>query len=115
MAIQRLGEAGGVEVLPRRCAPLSPGSIPNPCAVCAFGFPVHTCFHRFFFGFSAFPPALGFLNKSISGIVWSYSASADWQLLLWHCALSPSGDMSRVTKTQIYFIHLFMPITTCLD
>ncbi len=54
---------------------------------------------------------LGFLNKSISeNVVWSYSASADW-LLIWHCALIPLhslGDMSRVTKTEIYlFIYLF--------
>ena len=34
---------------------------------------------------------LGFLNKSISGIIWSNNASADCQLI-WHYALSPSGD-----------------------
>ena len=32
------GEAGSVAVLPRRYAPMGPGSIPSPGAVCAFGF-----------------------------------------------------------------------------
>ncbi len=44
-------------------------------------------------------------NNSISGIIWSYSTSADWQLI-WHCALSPLGDILHVTKSQIYlFIY----------
>ena len=32
------GEAGSVAVLPRRYAPIDPGSIPSPGAICAFGF-----------------------------------------------------------------------------
>ncbi len=74
--------------------------MPDPGAVRAFGF-------QSILASAGFSPVfllhlkLDFLNKPISGIIWSYSASADWQLI-WHCALSPSGDMSRVTKTQIY-------------
>ncbi len=33
-----MGEAGSVTVLPPRCGPLSPGSIPGPGAVSPFGF-----------------------------------------------------------------------------
>ncbi len=64
------GEAGCVAVLPQRCGPLSPGSIPGG-AVCAFGFQsklaasldwkpnahTYTAFRRFFSGYSGFPPA----------------------------------------------------------
>ncbi len=32
------GEAGSVAILPPRCGPLSPGSIPTPGVVCPFGF-----------------------------------------------------------------------------
>ncbi len=71
-------EAGGVEVLPQRCAPLSPGSIPGPGAVRACGFQSILASA----GFSPGSPVLlhlklGFLNKSVSGIIWSYSASAN--------------------------------------
>ncbi len=102
------GEAGGVAVLPRRCAPLGPGSIPGPAAVRAFGFQSILASAGFSPGSLVFllHLKLDYLNKSISGIIWSYSASADWQLI-WHCVLSPSGAMSRVTKSQIYYLLTF--------
>ncbi len=59
------GQAGGVAVLPPGCAPLSPGLIPGPSAVHAFGL-VHTCFHKSFSGFSSFP--LFFLLTSKTGL-----------------------------------------------
>ena len=52
---------------------------------------------------------LAFLNNSISGIIWSYSASADWQLI-WHWTSSPLGDVLHVTKTQVYFIYFYIPL-----
>ncbi len=78
-----MGKQVGVAVLPQRCAPLSPGSIPGPGAVRAFGFQSILAST----GFSPGSPVfllhlkLGFLNKSVSGIIWSYSVSlsAYWQ------------------------------------
>ena len=99
----------------RRYASLSPGSIPGPGAVHAFSF-------QFILASAAFSPSspvfllhleLGFLNKSISGIIWSYKASANWQLI-WHWALSPSGDMLRVTKTQIYLFCIYFSLLESL-
>ncbi len=79
-----------IPVLPRSCAPLSPGSIPGPRCFTCIWFPVRTCFRRFFSGFSGFPPAsktvlLFLLHLNLCFL--NYSASADWQLA-WHCALS---------------------------
>ena len=48
----------------------------------------------------------------VSGIIWSYSTSADWQLI-WHCALSPSGDMSHVIKIQEIHILLLQRAPRC--
>ncbi len=73
-----MGEASSVAVLPRRSAPLVPGSIPRPGAVHAFGFQSILASAGFFPGFYGFLPALlDFLNKFISEIIWSNSASAD--------------------------------------
>ncbi len=84
ISLMSLGRQASVAVLPPRCGPLSPGSIPSPGAVCPFGFQSKLESA----GFSPDTPVfllhmkLGFLNKSISGnIVWSYSASADWLLM----------------------------------
>ncbi len=89
---------GGVAVLPWGCALLSPGLIPNPGAVCAFGSQSILASA----GFSPDSPVfllclkLGSLNKSISGIIWSYM-------------LVPIGNwygtvpwMLRVTMSHIY-------------
>ena len=104
----RATKAGGVAVLPQRCAPLSPGLIPGPGAVRAFSFQSILVSAGFSPGSPVFLLHLKprFLNKSISGITWSYSASADWQLI-WHCALSPSGEMLRLIKIQIYLFYLY--------
>ena len=68
--LKSLGKQVSVAVLPQRCAPLSPGSIPGPGAVRAFGF-------QSILASAGFSPVfllhlkLGFLNKSVSGIIWS--------------------------------------------
>ncbi len=49
-----VGEAGSVAVLPPRCGPLSPGSIPGPGAVCPFDFQSKLASAGFSTGF---PPA----------------------------------------------------------
>ena len=73
-------EAGSLAILPPRCGPMSPGSIPGSGTACPFGFQSKL---------ASLHLKLGFLNNSISGnIVWSYSASANW-LLIWHCAMVP--------------------------
>ncbi len=83
---------------------------PQPSDVRTFGFQSILASAAFSLG----PPVfllqlnLGFLNKSISGIIWSCSASADWQLL--HLVSSPSGDMSRVTKIQTYLFLFYLPV-----
>ena len=65
---QNFGEAGTVSVLPRRYAPMGPGSIPSPGAVCAFGFQsilASAGFLRVLL-FSLLHIKLDFLNKSVS-------------------------------------------------
>ncbi len=92
------------------CITESSCSIPGHGTVRAFGFQSILASAGFSPGSLVFllHLKLDFLNKSISEIIWSYSASADWQLI-WHCAWSPSGDMSRVTKTQIFiYLNLFI-------
>ena len=63
-----LGEAGSVAVLLRRYAPMGPGSIPSPGAVCAFGFQSILASAGFLrvLGFSLLHLKLDFLNKSVS-------------------------------------------------
>ena len=63
-----LGEAGSVAVLPRRYAPMGPGSIPSPGAVCAFGFQSILASVGFLrvLRFSPLHLKLDFLNKSVS-------------------------------------------------
>ena len=106
------GETGGVVVLPQRCAPLSPGSIP---ALYVHLVSSTYLLHRFSLASPVFLLHLkmGFLKKSVSGIIWSYSARADWQLI-WHCALSSSGDMSCVIKIQIYLFYLLVAVYVVL-
>ena len=62
------GEAGSVAVLPRRYAPMGPGSIPSPGAVCAFGFQSILASAGFLrvLRFSLLHLKLDFLNKSVS-------------------------------------------------
>ncbi len=79
-----LGKAGSVAVLPPRCGPLSPGSIPGPGAVCPFGFQ-HTCFRRFFSGYSGFPP------ESKTGLL-------SGLLFVSVCSEGPSGKQCLFTE-----------------
>ncbi len=67
----------GVAVLPQRCAPLSPGSIAGHGTVGAVGFQCILASAGFSLGSPVFllHLKLGFFNKSVSGIIWSYSAS----------------------------------------
>ncbi len=84
---------------------LSPGSILGPCAVRAFGFQSILASA----GFSPGSPVfllhlkLGFLYKSVSGIIWSYSASADWQLIM-ALRLESLGRYVARYKNQNLFI-----------
>ena len=66
-----IGEAGSVAVLPLRCGPLSPGSIRGPGIVYPFGFQSKLASIGFSLGTLVFllHLKLGFLNKSISGII----------------------------------------------
>ena len=61
-------EADSVAVLPRRYAPMGPGSIPSPGAVCAFGFQSILASAGFLrvLRFSLLHLKLDFLNKSVS-------------------------------------------------
>ena len=64
-----LGEAGSVAVLPWRYAPVGPGSIPSPSAVCAFSFQSILASAGFLrvhvLRFSLLHLKLDFLNKSV--------------------------------------------------
>ena len=62
------GEAGSVAVLPRRYAPMGPGSIPSPGAVCACGFQSILASAGFLrdLRFPLLHLKLDFLNKSVS-------------------------------------------------
>ena len=60
--------AGSVAALPRGYAPIGPGSIPSPSAVCAFGFQSILASAGFLrvLRFSLLHLKLDFLNKSVS-------------------------------------------------
>ncbi len=90
--------------------------IVGPGGVCPFGFQSKLASAGFSLGTPVFLLhwKLGFLNKSISGNISSYSASANWQLIR-HCTLSPlMWYMSRITKSQIYLFLYFYYFITCL-
>ncbi len=55
MLVDSIGEAGSIVVLPPRCGPLSPGSIPGPGVVCPFGFQSKLASAGFPPGYSGFP------------------------------------------------------------
>ena len=80
------GEAGRVAVLPRRYAPMGPGSILRPGAVCAFGFQSILASAGFLqvLRFSLLHLKLDFLNKSVSKhhieASFEFNAFAVWDL-----------------------------------
>ena len=63
-----IGEAGSVAVLPQRYAPMGPGSIPSPGAVCALGFQSILASAGFLrvLRFSLLHLKLDFLNRPVS-------------------------------------------------
>ena len=89
-----------------------PGFVPRSQRSMCIWFPDHACFCRFFSRFSSFPTAsktVFFVNKSISGnIVWSYRASANWQVILHYTAmpLHSLGNTSCVMKVKFIFDYL---------
>ncbi len=81
-----LGGECGMAVLLWRGTPLNPGkNRHDPRSWHCIWFPVHTCFRNFSPGSLVILLYLnlGFLNKSIFGIIyiWCYSTSADWELI----------------------------------
>ena len=94
-------------------APLGPGSTPGPGPVCASGFQSILASTGFFSPPSSFLLHLNLdiFNQSVPDNYFGLSASTyKWQLI-WHCTLIPLHsleDTSRITKTSIYFIYLFI-------
>ena len=51
---------------------------------------------------------LFFLDKSVSGIIWSYSASADWQLIMALHLESFGRYVARYKNQNLFIIFLFI-------